>query len=382
MCASDKTDWTALVACSGMFDADFYLQSYPDVAEAAVDPLNHYLTHGAAEGRNPSLLFDTALYLQQNPDVAASNVNPLVHYLLHGAAEGRLPQRASTWDAFVSNSMQPPAQDAIILRAHGDLSPPRSPQVIAAPPAEIKLYGESDADHFASGRYDQQHVVAAVEGLGRKVSNMRRILEFGCSNSRILRWFLPLVDSRTELWGVDIDAKRIAWSQQTFAPHINYAVTTEIPHLPFRDDYFDLVYAGSIFTHIDMTYMSWFLEISRVLSEDGLAWISIHDELTVQLMADTPPGKNRFIDKMRAVTRFDEFRTRNWDWIGVGTGLDRNIFFRRDWLVAKLAPVFEVIDVKERTFAGYQTALLLRREGKSKAARAATAPGNTAPKAI
>jgi ubiquinone/menaquinone biosynthesis C-methylase UbiE len=356
-----------------MFDADYYLQAYPDIAEARVDPVEHYLTCGAAEGRNPSPLFDTVAYLQQNPDVAASNMNPLVHYLLYGAAEGRSPRWSTwpkmSWDAFVSNSMQPPTQDAIILRPDGDLSPPRSPQAIAAPPAEIKLYGESDADHFAGGHHDQQLVVAALERIGRKISNMRRIMEFGCSNSRMLRWFLPLVDSGTELWGVDIDAKRVAWSQQTFAPHINYAVTTEIPHLPFRDEYFDLVYAGSIFTHIDMTYMSWVLEISRVLSEDGLAWITIHDELSAQLMAATPPGQNIFIDKMRAETRFDEFRTRNWDWIGVGTGVSRNIFFRREWLVAKLMPVFEVVDVKERSFAGYQTALLLRRARAARQAR-------------
>jgi glycosyltransferase involved in cell wall biosynthesis/predicted O-methyltransferase YrrM len=99
--APDLTRWNALVACSDMFDADFYLQSYPDVAEARVDPLNHYLTQGAAEGRNPSPLFDTVAYLQQNPDVAASNINPLVHYLLHGAAEGRLP-RWSTWNALTA----------------------------------------------------------------------------------------------------------------------------------------------------------------------------------------------------------------------------------------------------------------------------------------
>lgn len=36
------------------FDPDWYLQAYPDVARAGVDPWQHYLLHGKAEGRQPS----------------------------------------------------------------------------------------------------------------------------------------------------------------------------------------------------------------------------------------------------------------------------------------------------------------------------------------
>ncbi len=36
-------------------------------------------------------LFDAALYLERNPDVARAGVNPLVHYIEHGAAEGHGP---------------------------------------------------------------------------------------------------------------------------------------------------------------------------------------------------------------------------------------------------------------------------------------------------
>ena len=35
------------------FDADWYLQYYPDVAKAGVNPYQHYLTHGQFEGRQP-----------------------------------------------------------------------------------------------------------------------------------------------------------------------------------------------------------------------------------------------------------------------------------------------------------------------------------------
>jgi len=80
-----------LVSGSGLFDRDWYLQRNPDVAEAGVNPVRHYVRRGGAEGRDPNPLFDSDWYLQQYPDVAQAGENPLVHYLRHGATEGRDP---------------------------------------------------------------------------------------------------------------------------------------------------------------------------------------------------------------------------------------------------------------------------------------------------
>jgi hypothetical protein len=43
----------ALLKRSGLFDAEWYLREYPDVAEAGIDPLRHYIEHGVKEGRAP-----------------------------------------------------------------------------------------------------------------------------------------------------------------------------------------------------------------------------------------------------------------------------------------------------------------------------------------
>ena len=80
-----------LIACSELFDRNWYLDRYPDVKAAGADPALHYLYHGAAEGRNPSALFDTEWYLTMNPDVGAAGVNPLAHFEQHGRGEGRVP---------------------------------------------------------------------------------------------------------------------------------------------------------------------------------------------------------------------------------------------------------------------------------------------------
>jgi hypothetical protein len=78
-----------LIADSGWFDVNYYLEQNPDVRLAGVDPVMHYLQWGAAERRNPSLYFNSNSYLDQHPDVFAAGVNPLVHFLERGMAEGR-----------------------------------------------------------------------------------------------------------------------------------------------------------------------------------------------------------------------------------------------------------------------------------------------------
>ena len=80
----------AVIRQSGLFDAFWYLQTNPDVAQARFDPVKHYLAFGFAERRNPSLGFDASFYLEQNPDVLTAGSNPLLHYLKYGKAEGRL----------------------------------------------------------------------------------------------------------------------------------------------------------------------------------------------------------------------------------------------------------------------------------------------------
>ena len=80
---------------SNLFDQEWYLERYPDVKHAGVNPILHYINTGALEGRDPSPLFNTKWYLKENRDVAQSKINPLYHYVKFGCKEGRVPNEAS-----------------------------------------------------------------------------------------------------------------------------------------------------------------------------------------------------------------------------------------------------------------------------------------------
>lgn len=94
---------------SGLFDAEYYLTTYPDVAERNVDPLVHYLEEGGREGRNPHPEFDAAFYLEQCRQRGEMPNNPLLHYLRVGKARGFAAQRG---EAGKSSIAAPPGAAA------------------------------------------------------------------------------------------------------------------------------------------------------------------------------------------------------------------------------------------------------------------------------
>tara|TARA_R110001583_G_scaffold125813_1_gene277368 strand:- start:398 stop:1921 length:1524 start_codon:yes stop_codon:yes gene_type:complete len=80
----------SLIMESQYFDADWYIETYPDIAEAKLKPAEHYLKFGLKEKRYCSPIFDPIWYLDKYPDVVESGMNPLLHFIKYGELEGRL----------------------------------------------------------------------------------------------------------------------------------------------------------------------------------------------------------------------------------------------------------------------------------------------------
>lgn len=83
-----------LVAASGLFDRQWYLEKNADVRTAGANPALHFVRYGGQEGRDAGPEFSSRRYLDDNPDVAQAGINPLVHYLRLGKAEGRKIHRS------------------------------------------------------------------------------------------------------------------------------------------------------------------------------------------------------------------------------------------------------------------------------------------------
>jgi glycosyltransferase involved in cell wall biosynthesis len=91
------------------FDAEYYLETYKDIADAKVDPFEHFISYGYREGRNPSTEFDTRFYTQRYLK-GNENENPLGHYLRNrdkGTFFVRAPENEATMPAEIKRFTKP-----------------------------------------------------------------------------------------------------------------------------------------------------------------------------------------------------------------------------------------------------------------------------------
>lgn len=91
------------------FSIDYYIELYPDVALAGIDPFFHFMETGHREGRNPSAHFDTQYYRRRYL-LGDLDRNPLLHWLEHRGTANRhlaMPSEAQTVHREVKRFTQP-----------------------------------------------------------------------------------------------------------------------------------------------------------------------------------------------------------------------------------------------------------------------------------
>ncbi|MEA2048158.1 MAG: glycosyltransferase [Campylobacterota bacterium] len=75
-------DWFQRRLFEKHFDKEYYFETYEDIQKSGMDPIEHYLTHGWRENRNPNAEFETKWYRE---NVFDDDETPsFLHYLLVG----------------------------------------------------------------------------------------------------------------------------------------------------------------------------------------------------------------------------------------------------------------------------------------------------------
>ena len=93
-----------MIKRSRLFDKDYYLINNPDVKNAGINALRHFISSGWKESRSPSQEFDFKYYLSMNEDVKQWGGNPLIHYIKFGEKEHRNPNPLSYRQRLIQNS--------------------------------------------------------------------------------------------------------------------------------------------------------------------------------------------------------------------------------------------------------------------------------------
>lgn len=104
------------IKASGLFDRDWYLATYRDVALSGISPIAHFVRIGMKIGRNPGPNFDTRHYLSQVPPGDLEGMAPVMHYIRVGRAQGLAPTAAKAAAADIA----PPAPGSAVRPAGAD----------------------------------------------------------------------------------------------------------------------------------------------------------------------------------------------------------------------------------------------------------------------
>ncbi|HZG09431.1 MAG TPA: methyltransferase domain-containing protein [Allosphingosinicella sp.] len=228
---------------------------------------------------------------------------------------------------------------------------------LPVPPPELWL----GYDYVAHGEAQVRTMMNIVGGSGFALADGDRILDLGCGAGRMIRHLRHLA-ARCEIWGTDISAAHILWCRHHLSPPFHFATTTKVPHLPFADRSFALIYCGSLFTHIDDLADAWLLELKRILKPDGRLYVTLHDEDTIRLF-ESP----RFRDApmVKLIKAAPTFRAAEGEFgmFTIGRDQDSQVFYRRAYFERMASSAgYELLSVTEAAYF-YQSAYLLAHRG-------------------
>ena len=177
------------------------------------------------------------------------------------------------------------------------------------PPAKLRVLvcGSADPEYFLDA--GRRHAALFRDLLARNGStpeDWTAVLDFGVGCGRVARWWddLPGV----AVHGCDPNPELARWTRDNL-PFVNAAVSDHDPPLAYVGGSFDLVYALSIFTHLDELHaLRWLAELRRVLKPGGLLLLTVAGEAYRDRLE---PDERARYDRGEQVVQFDTARGTN-----------------------------------------------------------------------
>jgi len=156
------------------------------------------------------------------------------------------------------------------------LPPPRLMHLVAA--------SENVSWFLDGGRQAAASLRSILDRNGVSLESLGAILDFGCGAGRVLRHWNEL--RGPALHGTDYNPILIDWCEKNL-PFVQFQRNGLGNGLGYADESFDLIYALSVFTHLDEPLQFfWIRELSRLLRPGGYLFITTHGEHYLPQLAD------------------------------------------------------------------------------------------------
>jgi SAM-dependent methyltransferase len=244
-----------------------------------------------------------------------------------------------------------PYQDWYLQLRHG---------LLANKERRVRTAGTEDALLFESmGRTDCLILRRALqEYFERDYADCDAILDWGCGCARVALFVTEFAPGK--LSGIDIDPNNIQWCKEN-VPQAEFAAIGLHPPTRFASESFDLVYGISVFTHLSQPNQDrWLAELQRITRPGAAVLMSIQGEIAF-LRADADFQRFVALEK----TGFHIYgRCPDLDEVVPEvkeSGYYQNVFHSRRYIYEHWRKYFEILDVIDGAFAGYQDLVVMRR---------------------
>jgi len=202
-------------------------------------------------------------------------------------------------------------------------------------------------------------VLGAAGSVGLDLRNAK-ILDFGCGCGRVARHFIEAVPSAT-LFGIDVDSEAVRWCSRNLRG--NFSAISSAPPTSFRSASFDLIYAVSVFTHLDQPSQDrWLAEIQRLLKPGGIFIASTHHPVLTFERPDLSEGQHRILNESGFLFA-----------PGGGSLNEDSAFHSVEYLGTHWSGWFDQVSYNQHGLAGYQDLSVWRSNETAVAEQSASA---------
>jgi SAM-dependent methyltransferase len=225
------------------------------------------------------------------------------------------------------------------------------------------------AAHVEVGRRVAGDIRTILEHAGRPLRPGDRVLDWGCGAGRVA---LQLLQSdRLDVRGCDVDHEAIDWLRGAIPDgEQRFQVSGFAPPLPYPDHSFEIVYAVSVFTHLDQgDQLVWLRELARVLAPGGTALLTTAGRHSFErpFWGGMPPHTaKQLVPKLGRLEELgfvfvsygDQLVSRREKYPGISG--DYGLAFQSEnWTRERWGEVLEIEQVLPAAVGGYQDAVVV-----------------------
>lgn len=160
-----------------------------------------------------------------------------------------------------------------------------NPEVILPPDYLIYESFQIDYAKYYSGGFDTAKWLADYFSKYIDLKD-KKILDWGCGPGRVIRHLPAVIGNGCQFYGTDYNKETIDWCS-TNLHGISFNCNTLEAKLPYEDNFLDVIYGISIFTHLsEQLHYDWYNELYRVLKPNGILFLTTQgDNFKTKLIA-------------------------------------------------------------------------------------------------